>query len=408
MRRLQVLACLLSLALLVAVVALSSFAEELEPRDSVSDPVGTALAHQDRPAEGGSPANGEYDSELQGDATVSGGSLSTASGRDATASKDSFNTASGNSDTASGAAATVGGGRYNAGSRVYAAVASGASNIGLGDNSFVAVRLAQAEPDGTFAGADPSFESSVSTGNEQYPSRAFGGVGSGTESPSATLHILHNHASGEPSLILENEHPTGRATISFRPDSTEQASIYVNVDGATIHNTNGGGTFFRSNGSNRMIIHDSGTVELGVLKITGGSDIAEPFGVREEDAVKPGMVMIIDPEHPGMLAVSEDPYDRRVAGIISGAGDIEPGMVMAQSGSVADGQYPLALTGRVYCWADASNGPIQPGDLLTTSSVPGHAMKVADHARAQGAIIGKAMSGLADGRGLVLVLVSLQ
>jgi hypothetical protein len=68
----------------------------------------------------------------------------------------------------------------------------------------------------------------------------------------------------------------------------------------------------------------------------------------------------------------------------------------------------VALTGRVYCWADASDGPIQPGDLLTTSNVPGHAMKVTDHGQAQGAIIGKAMTGLEASRGLVLVLVSLQ
>jgi hypothetical protein len=46
--------------------------------------------------------------------------------------------------------------------------------------------------------------------------------------------------------------------------------------------------------------------------------------------------------------------------------------------------------------------------LLTTSSTPGHAMKVTDHARAQGAILGKAMSSLAEGKGMVLVLVSLQ
>jgi hypothetical protein len=58
--------------------------------------------------------------------------------------------------------------------------------------------------------------------------------------------------------------------------------------------------------------------------------------------------------------------------------------------------------------ADASNGPIEPGDLLTTSSAPGQAMKVTDHARAQGAILGKAMTGLSEGNGMVLVLVALQ
>lgn len=73
-----------------------------------------------------------------------------------------------------------------------------------------------------------------------------------------------------------------------------------------------------------------------------------------------------------------------------------------------EGGKNVALTGRVYVQADASNGAIYPGDLLTTSSTPGHAMKVTDHARAQGAILGKAMTGLAESQGLVLVLVTLQ
>jgi hypothetical protein len=73
-----------------------------------------------------------------------------------------------------------------------------------------------------------------------------------------------------------------------------------------------------------------------------------------------------------------------------------------------EGGQNVALSGRVYALADTSNGPIKPGDLLTSSSVPGHVMKVTDHARAQGAIVGKAMSSLAEGKGMVLVLVTLQ
>jgi hypothetical protein len=118
--------------------------------------------------------------------------------------------------------------------------------------------------------------------------------------------------------------------------------------------------------------------------------------------------MTIDAHHPGKLKISEEAYDRKVAGIISGAGNIKPGMLMGQSGTETSGEYPVALTGRVYCWADASEDSIQPGDLLTTSDTAGHAMKVADYARAQGAIIGKAMSPLEEGQGLVLVLVTLQ
>jgi hypothetical protein len=81
---------------------------------------------------------------------------------------------------------------------------------------------------------------------------------------------------------------------------------------------------------------------------------------------------------------------------------------MSQTGTAAEGAFPIALTGRVYALADTSNGRIQPGDLLTTSQTPGHAMKVTDYSKAQGAILGKAMSSLDHGKGFVLVLVTLQ
>lgn len=73
-----------------------------------------------------------------------------------------------------------------------------------------------------------------------------------------------------------------------------------------------------------------------------------------------------------------------------------------------EGGQNVALSGRVYALATAANGPIKPGDLLTTSEVPGHAMKATDFVRWQGAVIGKAMSSLENGEGLVLVLVNLQ
>ena len=120
------------------------------------------------------------------------------------------------------------------------------------------------------------------------------------------------------------------------------------------------------------------------------------------------MLVSIDPARPGKLVISTDPYDNKVAGVISGAGGIKPGMLMAQANTEADGAHPVALTGRVYCWADAANSPIKPGDLLTTSAIPGHAMKATDRDSAFGATIGKAMTSLKEGRGLVLVLVSLQ
>lgn len=151
-----------------------------------------------------------------------------------------------------------------------------------------------------------------------------------------------------------------------------------------------------------------GRVLVRVLEITGGTDIAEPFNIAHSELITPGMVVAIDPANPGGLRLADKAYDRTVAGIVSGANGLTPGLMMAQQERTAAGALPVALTGRVYGWADASNGPIQPGDLLTTSNRPGHAMRATDSTKAHGTILGKAMTALEAGQGLVLVLVTLQ
>jgi len=157
-------------------------------------------------------------------------------------------------------------------------------------------------------------------------------------------------------------------------------------------------------------LHVAGTTTTEVLKITGGADLSESFHINSDKNVKlkPGMLASIDPNNPGDLTVSTHAYDCRVAGVISGAKGIQTGMMMGQEGTVASGDYPVALTGRVYCWADASYGSIRPGDFLTTSETPGHAMRALDYTKARGAIVGKAMSKLNSGKGFVLVLIQPQ
>ena len=155
-------------------------------------------------------------------------------------------------------------------------------------------------------------------------------------------------------------------------------------------------------------VDTNGKLSCAVLEITGGSDLAEPFETRTSEAIIAGSVMVIDPNHVGRLKLSRKSYDRGVAGVVSGAGGINPGMMLTQKGSTLDGTTPIALSGRVYCLADASAGPIKPGDLLTTADLPGHAMRVTDYQKAHGATLGKAMSALENGQGMVLVLVGLQ
>ena len=148
----------------------------------------------------------------------------------------------------------------------------------------------------------------------------------------------------------------------------------------------------------------NGTTRTKVLEIVG-ADVAEKFPTS--DKVERGMVVAIDPPNPGKLCLARGAYNRRVAGVVSGANDFPVGAVLGNRPGHEDAP-PIALSGSVYVWCDAVSGSIESGDLLTTSDTPGHAMKVRDLARAQGAILGKAMTRLESGKGLVLVLVTLQ
>ncbi len=137
------------------------------------------------------------------------------------------------------------------------------------------------------------------------------------------------------------------------------------------------------------------------------ADCAEDFDIHhlDEAVAEPGSVMVIDEE--GHLRVSSKSYDKCVAGVISGAGDYKPGIVLDKQPELVN-RRPLALVGKVYCKVDADLGAIEVGDLLTTSSTAGHAMKAQDPMRAFGAVIGKALQPLPSGKGLVPILVALQ
>lgn len=249
------------------------------------------------------------------------------------------------------------------------------------------------------------WDKGTDTFTERLRINSAGNVGVGTTSPEGRLHI-----SGEdniPNLFLAGSTadiavaPGQNFQIGHWDTATDTFTEIVKIDGS--------GDVGIGTTSPQYPLDVAGRTRTGELEITGGSDLAEPFDITAPPMpVLPGMVVAIDPQRAGQLQLATQAYDRRVAGIVSGAGGIRPGLLMGQQGSVADGAFPVALTGRVYCLVDAAYGAIEPGDLLTTSDTPGHAMKAADPARAQGAILGKAMTALAEGRGLVLVLVSLQ
>jgi hypothetical protein len=138
------------------------------------------------------------------------------------------------------------------------------------------------------------------------------------------------------------------------------------------------------------------------------ADCAEEFAVVGQDSdhpIEPGTVMVL--AENGGVRQCDRAYDKRVAGVVSGAGSYRPAIVLdRQRGTTA--RKPLALMGKVYCKVDASQGAVEIGDLLTTSGTAGHAMKAADPLRAFGAVLGKALRPLKQGRGMIPILVALQ
>lgn len=169
-----------------------------------------------------------------------------------------------------------------------------------------------------------------------------------------------------------------------------------------------------NNGNDQTILIDGnyaqtnqGRVITDQLEIRGGADLAEYFSTSGNKIIEAGQVVTIDPINEGSLAICSEKYDRGVVGIVSGANGVGTGMFMGHQGSIADGALPVALTGRSYVQTTTQNGAIVPGDFLTSSSTPGHAMRVKNMKKARGAIIGKAMTK-ADEHGFVLVLINLQ
>ncbi|MBU4242693.1 MAG: hypothetical protein KKF52_05680, partial [Nanoarchaeota archaeon] len=130
---------------------------------------------------------------------------------------------------------------------------------------------------------------------------------------------------------------------------------------------------------------------------TGDADIAEYY--PSEENLESGDIVIIDVNNPLNVKKADKPYDSLVAGIIS----TEPGVKL---GKEKDNNL-LALAGRVPTKVSAENGPIEIGDLLTTSNTPGHAMRCKDRFECSGVMLGKALEPLDKGTGKIVVLVTL-
>ncbi|MBI5385935.1 MAG: hypothetical protein HZA90_14750 [Verrucomicrobia bacterium] len=354
------------------------------------------------------------------------GSYGTVSGGYGNSAGEAGTVAGGYNNTA-GANSAVGGGHHNLASangvvagghhntaRSEGAVPGGSNNEAAGVGSLAAGRDAHAAHDGSFVWSDGA-GARYSTKAESFDVAAHGGArfyigdegfwiannkGIGLDALDAPLITrgwdTFNSSAGSKAglgrwgLFME----PGQLVAGIPAEDVGPRTFAVgkyNVDGSY---------------QSLLTVQQNGDLSCNSVTILGGADLAEPFAMTEQD-VAAGSVVVIDKTSPGRLQLSRSAYDRKVAGVVSGANGIKAGISMVQENALEAGRN-VALSGRVYVLADAQFGAIKPGDLLTTSDTPGHARKVTDHAKAQGAILGKAMSVLPEGRGMVLVLVTLQ
>jgi len=174
-------------------------------------------------------------------------------------------------------------------------------------------------------------------------------------------------------------------------------------------NTNKPRMVFKSNEGTLTLYNSDGkrTVEVlgegGDIHLMGG-DCAEEFDA--DGPVEPGTVVVAG-ERVGSVVPSSRDSDKRVVGIVSGANGLSAGIVLHSVGVEGSNRVPVALAGKVWCKASANAGAIGVGDLLVSSEVEGHARGIQGEAPA-GTVIGKSLSRLESGLGLVLALVMMR
>jgi len=282
----------------------------------------------------------------------------------------------------------------------------GSSNSILVFNKFCAFPACL--PTGLTTGTSEVF---LSGGPNTYIPGTIGGDGGIRVIPSRNIFFGD---SGHSRMVIASNGNVGISPFGSAPQAT------LDVIGAT-NNTIPVGRFFAELNQNILVglaniegavtvfrVDSSGKVFADGGFQTGGADFAESFAVRgERNQYEAGDLLMIDRSGSRRMALAQDPYSKLVAGIYS----TKPGLLgtpHAMSDPEIEREVPLAVVGVVPCKVTVENGSIATGDLLVSSSTPGYAMKGTNRKRMLGAVVGKALEPLSNGKGTILVLVTLQ
>jgi hypothetical protein len=218
-----------------------------------------------------------------------------------------------------------------------------------------------------------------------------GSTGDGIRGTSKSGNGVHGISDSGRGVFGQSNSQAGVVGESNQFDGVFGISHHPQHAGVAGHNPGGMAGFFNGD-----------VVVTGDIRLSN-ADFAEDFDVM--DQTEPGEVMVLTED--GTLTQSTKAYDKKVVGVLSGAGSYKPGIILDKQAGNGN-RKPIAMMGKVYCKVDADTAPIETGDMLTSSTIPGYAMKAIDPFKAFGAVIGKALQSLKEGKGLIPILVVLQ